>query len=248
MASIWMRLDSIPNDEFISGVVVPLIRALGAHGVHANLEPTRNSIFQNQGDLAYALFPGGELGFFYTTGPTLNPISNSMDMDRYMMAVVSDVPRNLGIVEDDIDQAINDFQTGLYERNIYNASPRVTTGGSIGGRAKVTRPSGTTEINSGGAPTASENSSKSGCYIATAVYGGYDLPQVRILRRFRDQSLNATRAGRQAIRFYYRVSPGLVRRFGKRSWFTTALRPVLDLFTDALRRKGFSDFPYNDPR
>ena len=250
MASIWMSIEAIPNDDFVSDVVVPLIRALGSHGVHANLEPTRNSIFQNQGDLAYALFPGGELGFFFTTGPTLNPISNSIDNDRYMMASVSEIPNDQGITDDDIDQAINEFQAGLLECGLYGMGARITPGGSISRRTSThqTRPIATNSTQTSGAGTTTANTTKSGCYVATAVYGGYDLPQVRVLRRFRDDFLGTTAPGRQAIRFYYWVSPGLVRRFGKRIWFTTVLRPVLDLFTDCLRRAGFCDLPYNDPR
>ena len=33
---------------------------------------------------------------------------------------------------------------------------------------------------------------KQGCYVATCVYGSYDCPEVWILRRFRDESLERT--------------------------------------------------------
>lgn len=36
---------------------------------------------------------------------------------------------------------------------------------------------------------------KEGCYIATAVYGSYDAPEVRVLRRFRDETLRQTKWG-----------------------------------------------------
>ena len=48
---------------------------------------------------------------------------------------------------------------------------------------------------------------KEGCYIATAVYGSYDAPQVLTLRRFRDERLKKTALGRLFIRVYYRLSP-----------------------------------------
>ena len=47
------------------------------------------------------------------------------------------------------------------------------------------------------------------CFIATAVYGDYDHPQVRVLRRFRDEVLLKSAAGRRFVRWYYRVGPGL---------------------------------------
>ena len=46
-----------------------------------------------------------------------------------------------------------------------------------------------------------------GCFIATAVYGDYDHPQVRVLRRFRDRVLVKSTAGRRFVRWYYRAGP-----------------------------------------
>jgi hypothetical protein len=45
-----------------------------------------------------------------------------------------------------------------------------------------------------------------GCYIATAVYGSYDAPEVLILRRFRDEVLLKSPAGRKFVAFYYKHS------------------------------------------
>lgn len=50
---------------------------------------------------------------------------------------------------------------------------------------------------------------KEGCYIATAVYGSYDHPNVLVLRRFRDVYLSNTKWGRAFIRVYYRYSPSI---------------------------------------
>ncbi len=51
-----------------------------------------------------------------------------------------------------------------------------------------------------------------GCYIATAVYGSYAAPQVLVLRRFRDEVLKQSPAGRLFVRVYYRLSPAVARR------------------------------------
>ena len=61
----------------------------------------------------------------------------------------------------------------------------------------------------------SSQSRSGGCYIATAVYGSYDCPEVWTLRRFRDYKLTATWHGRLFIRAYYAVSPTVVKLFGK---------------------------------
>jgi len=85
-----------------------------------------------------------------------------------------------------------------------------------------------------------------GCYIATAVYGSYDCPEVWTLRRFRDEFLRRTAPGRALVKLYYAVSPGLVRRFGSVNWLRFAVRRLLDRLVLRLRGKGVSDQPYED--
>ena len=91
-----------------------------------------------------------------------------------------------------------------------------------------------------------EAEQKSGCYIATAVYGSYDCPEVWTLRRFRDNTLDRTWYGRAFIRAYYAVSPTLVRWFGKDSWFQALFRPMLDRLVDRLRQSGVEDTAYQN--
>lgn len=87
---------------------------------------------------------------------------------------------------------------------------------------------------------------KKGCYVATAVYGSYDCPEVWVLRRWRDRALAATPYGRAFIRFYYAVSPAAVKYFGRTKAFGRLFRPALDRLTARLRREGFADTPYRD--
>jgi hypothetical protein len=56
-------------------------------------------------------------------------------------------------------------------------------------------------------PTQTSNTSSGGCYVATAVYGSYDCPQVWTLRRYRDNQLAKTWYGRLFIHTYYAISP-----------------------------------------
>ena len=65
------------------------------------------------------------------------------------------------------------------------------------------------------AKTSINNVSKKGCFIATACYGNYDAPEVLILRKFRDNYLLKTLAGRMFVRTYYEVSPFLARSISK---------------------------------
>ena len=87
---------------------------------------------------------------------------------------------------------------------------------------------------------------KSGCYVATAVYGSYDCPQVWTLRRFRDNTLAESWYGRAFIRTYYAVSPTLVRWFGETKWFQKLWRGPLDRLVDRLQSEGVENTPYND--
>ena len=86
----------------------------------------------------------------------------------------------------------------------------------------------------------------SGCYVATAVYGSYDCPQVWTLRRFRDYSLAKSWYGRIFISLYYAISPTLVKLFGERRWFKEFWRTKLDRAVKHLNKKGFTDTPYYD--
>jgi len=94
---------------------------------------------------------------------------------------------------------------------------------------------------------ANESLSESkGCYVATAVYGSYDCPQVWTLRRYRDYKLDSTWYGRLFIRLYYATSPTLVEWFGHTSWFKKMWKGKLDRMVERLREEGYEDTPYND--
>ena len=85
-----------------------------------------------------------------------------------------------------------------------------------------------------------------GCYIATAVYGSYDCPNVWTLRRYRDYSLAETWYGRGFICMYYAVSPTLVKWFGKSDWFVRICKPFLDRLVYRLNREGIANTRYED--
>ena len=85
-----------------------------------------------------------------------------------------------------------------------------------------------------------------GCYVATAVYGSYDCPQVWTLRRYRDYSLAKTWYGRAFIHAYYAVSPFIVKWFGKTEWFKRLWRGPLDRMVRCLNTEGYKNTPYED--
>lgn len=90
------------------------------------------------------------------------------------------------------------------------------------------------------------STSSGGCYVATAIYGSYDCPQVWTLRRYRDYTLAKSWHGRAFIRAYYAVSPTLVRWFGNTQWFKNFWKPILDHTVENLRENGVEDTSYSD--
>lgn len=92
----------------------------------------------------------------------------------------------------------------------------------------------------------SQNTSSSGCYVATAVYGSYDCPEVWTLRRFRDNVLAKKLSGRIFIYLYYAISPTIVKWFGKTEWFKNMWKPILDKKIKKLNLDGLENTPYND--
>ncbi len=92
----------------------------------------------------------------------------------------------------------------------------------------------------------SKKRKKSGCYVATCVYGSYDCPEVWVLRRFRDNKLENSVLGRTFITVYYTVSPLLVKCFGNTAFFKKGCKNVLNSLISKLRSKGYEDTPYND--
>ncbi|MDO5133622.1 MAG: TFIIB-type zinc finger domain-containing protein [Eubacteriales bacterium] len=85
-----------------------------------------------------------------------------------------------------------------------------------------------------------------GCYVATAVYGSYDCPEVWTLRRYRDYELAETWYGRGFIRIYYAMSPVIVRWFGQTVWFKKMWKGALDNMVNRLKERGFESTPYDD--
>lgn len=85
-----------------------------------------------------------------------------------------------------------------------------------------------------------------GCYVATAVYGSYDCPEVWTLRRYRDNVLDNTWYGRLLIRTYYAISPTLIKWFGSTVWFRDLFLSPLNKWVKELNKRGFEDTPYKD--
>lgn len=94
--------------------------------------------------------------------------------------------------------------------------------------------------------TSNATPSNGGCYVATAVYGSYECPQVWTLRRYRDYTLSETWYGRAFIKTYYAISPTLVKWFGHTDWFKNMWKVKLDRMVAKLQANGVESTPYED--
>lgn len=95
-------------------------------------------------------------------------------------------------------------------------------------------------------PNIEMGKSGGGCYVATAVYGSYNCPQVWTLRRYRDYTLAETWHGRAFIKTYYAISPTLVKWFGHTEWFKKMWQGTLNRMVAKLQASGVESTPYED--
>jgi hypothetical protein len=77
-----------------------------------------------------------------------------------------------------------------------------------------------------GGPLSSGGSS-SGCFIATAAFGSYLHPYVKVLTSFRDKFLNTHATGRSFVVWYYRVSPPIADAIQTNETAKAAVRILL---------------------
>ena len=79
------------------------------------------------------------------------------------------------------------------------------------------------------------NSGCCDCYIATAVYGSYDAPEVKVLRKFRDTKLLRSFFGRLFVKIYYCISPFLVRTLYKAKIVNKISKKILDYIVNSIK-------------
>jgi hypothetical protein len=78
------------------------------------------------------------------------------------------------------------------------------------------------------APTPiSDSRDDGGCFIATAAYGSYLNPHVKILRHFRDEFLISNSLGRKFVHLYYQYGPRIAKHIEKYDFLRFLSRQAL---------------------
>lgn len=75
------------------------------------------------------------------------------------------------------------------------------------------------------------------CFIATAVYGDTNAPQVVRLRRFRDEQLMPNPSGHRLVHLYYRLSPPVAQYLRKKPRYAALIRSFLNQLVSWLDRR-----------
>lgn len=135
-------------------------------------------------------------------------------------------------------ESANDQRVAYYPGSVYMLNQNIT----LYALWKSNTPSSTNNYSSP-SPTAYKPAATStppqqsgGCYIATAVYGSYDAPEVMTLRRFRDETLQKTALGRLFIRTYYRLSPPIAEKLKYAKRINFFVRSILDRWVKHLNK------------
>ena len=85
----------------------------------------------------------------------------------------------------------------------------------------------TTDNNVSSSGSSDSSGSGGGCFIATAAYGSYLEPEVKVLRDFRDRFLINFAAGRYLVRQYYELSPPIARYISQHEGIRIVVRILL---------------------
>jgi len=80
---------------------------------------------------------------------------------------------------------------------------------------------------------------KTGCFIATAAYGGPLACELDVLRAFRDQRMLKNKIGKTIVATYYTISPPFASVIAGRRILKRIVRTWIDPIVAYLKTRGF---------
>ena len=210
----------------IQGMSNDLIAMTGASFVY-NYKTQNGSVIESDAPLTYQMFAKAELQFVESIEHIAEKHSEMNDGQAYLYRILIRHYKRLITNNNLTREAASEYRERMMKTNYM---------------LKDLEPSYIAEP----VPEVPQAKSSGCCYVATAVYGSYDCPEVWTLRRFRDNSLAETWYGRAFVKTYYAISPTLVKWFGHTEWFKKMWRGTLDRMVMKLQTKGFESTPYED--
>jgi len=169
------------------------------------------------------------LGFFYSKGLLKDPNAT----DKLTKEEINECATNYSFAKhiynkfiDDMEskQNLKQFKDGsgwALDHCVFNLNASVgnfkgkwSTGGSVCEDFRSFQdypPDYYEETESTEQQTSKTKTVKSGCFIATSVYGSYNLYQVVLLRNYRDNHLSNSKIGKGIINLYYKTSPPIAQ-------------------------------------
>lgn len=153
---------------------------------------------------------------FSVTTPSL-PVVLAPGESTYIILTFSPMADDGGLVFGDTMYIYSNHMNKSYSYATVEVKGAVSSTGEI------------SENNSGSGTisTSGSSSDKKGCFIATAAYGSYLDPHVKVLRDFRDNVLLKTGAGTAFVEFYYKTSPPIADFISEHKALRTVTRWTL---------------------
>ncbi len=190
---------------------------------------TQSAAYADQVELAWNASAGSVItGYKLYYGTESHNYSSSIDVGNQTSGTITGVQDGVTYYAAVTAYDAQGVQSGYSAEVNFSVQAGTVTASSSGDSTSTTSPADT---GSSAAGSSGGGGGGGGCFIATAAFGSYVDPYVRILRTFRDAYLMTNAPGRSFVRWYYAASPAIADTIRKsetlRAGVRLGLMPVI---------------------